>query len=152
MSRGESNETLACPRCGEPMAGGTLEYDEVDVSRLAWESLSRDPEEGKTFGSQTCPAQRCRACNTFVVDFDRSVPPPPTFEDRTTDEHGEPIPEALVVILREGDPRACTRAVEVFARIGEPALPLLRKLMQDENPDVRVDARRALKLIEESGR
>lgn len=60
-----------------------------------------------------------------------------------------PLPpvEALLDVLRAGEPNACHRAVEDLVRHGADALPALEAAIRDGDPDLRVDAARALALI-----
>ncbi len=58
-----------------------------------------------------------------------------------------PDPAALIAVLHEGDPIQCEEAIEQLAEIGEEALPLLQEALEGDNPDVRIDAAKAIALI-----
>lgn len=71
--------------------------------------------------------------------WDVTDPPPPekTFEDQ-------------VAVLRAGVPARCEEAVEEIARMGPDVLPRLRALLEDENADLVVDVKKAIRLIEQA--
>jgi len=52
--------------------------------------------------------------------------------------------DACIAELRSGEPRRCRQAVERLVEIGPAALPKLRLLLEDPDPDVRVDAAKAI--------
>jgi len=159
----EAHETdFPCPRCGIAMTPG-----EIGIAGRAGVIISwRDIQEGEagapgtlfaneSEGALIRPGLVCRPCESIYVDFALRDPSASgkvrrTFEERVRDMHGEVNLDALVAILREGDPRACTKAVEAFVEVGAAALPVLDELCEDENPDVRVDARRAADLIRQA--
>jgi hypothetical protein len=56
------------------------------------------------------------------------------------------VPE-LIDALHTGDPGVCDAAIAELTRHGEAAVPALEQALGDEDPDVRIDARRALRAI-----
>jgi hypothetical protein len=50
-------------------------------------------------------------------------------------------------VLREGEPGPCRRAIDDLVEIGEPALPALKAAATEGDPDLAVDAQRAIRLI-----
>jgi hypothetical protein len=55
--------------------------------------------------------------------------------------------EALIDALRSGDPDVCHRAVEELVRHGTDAVPALEAAIAEGDPDLKVDAARALAII-----
>ena len=54
-----------------------------------------------------------------------------------------------VAVLRGGEPAACEEAVEAISEMGADVLPQLQALLSDSNPDLVVDVKKAIKLIED---
>ncbi len=63
---------------------------------------------------------------------------------------GEPPPtiDALMERIRSGNPASCREAVDLLVERGAEALPALRGALEDPDPDVRIDARKAIERIE----
>jgi len=55
-----------------------------------------------------------------------------------------------IAVLRGGDPDACEEAVDALSDMGPPILPRLKALLDDDNPDLVVDVKKAIKLIEDT--
>lgn len=85
------------------------------------------------------PVQRVDQDWRALDDPDREV-------DGTEGRPLEPV-EALVARLRGGDARTCERAIDGLVRHGQAAVPALTAALSDPDPDLRVDARRALDRI-----
>jgi hypothetical protein len=66
--------------------------------------------------------------------------------DGPPDEPLRPIAD-LVADLHTGVPSVCDAAIRELTRHGEAAVPALERALADEDPDVRVDAARALAAI-----
>lgn len=105
---------------GNPPAGATLP------------EAGADEEAG-------LPVQRVEQDWRALDDPDREV-------DGTEGRPLEPV-EALVARLRGGDARTCERAIDGLVRHGQAAVPALTAALSDPDPDLRVDARRALDRI-----
>lgn len=88
------------------------------------------------------------------ADKEDELAPKPLPEDywNVADETAEkPVKlDDLVATLHRGDPRECASAVQQFVRFGQEAVPVLRELIESDNPDVRIDAQKALDQIEGS--
>ena len=153
---------FACPACGGAMTPGEIGLAGRAGLSISWRDLveGEPGTPGTLFTNETesaliRPALVCRPCESIFVDFALRGPESTgaakrTFEERILDIHGEINLDALVAILRAGDPRECTKAVGAFVEAGPRALPVLEQLCQDEDPDVRIDAQRAAELIRQN--
>jgi hypothetical protein len=66
--------------------------------------------------------------------------------DAPVDEELRPVAE-LIEDLRTGEPSLCDVAIRELTRHGQAAVPALERALDDEDPDLRVDAARALAAI-----
>ncbi|MDJ0521741.1 MAG: HEAT repeat domain-containing protein [Planctomycetota bacterium] len=157
----DDDDAFLCPQCGEAMTPGEIGLSARQGLSVSWRDVDAGEAgpPGTIFaadgeGTLVRPGLVCRPCASILVDFQLqpgqgTEAGPRTFEERTRDMHGEVDLDALVKILREGDPRQCSKAIQAFVAIGAPAVPRLEELCEDEDPDVRVDAQKALERIRE---
>ncbi len=155
----EDHDAFLCPQCGEAMTPGEVGIAGRKGISVSWRDVhgGEAGPPGTIFsadgeGALVRPGLVCRPCESILIDFQSAAGPslsaaPASFETRTRDLHGEVNLDALVKVLREGDPRQCTKAVQAFVEVGESAIPALEQLLEDEDPDVRIDAAKAIELI-----
>lgn len=81
------------------------------------------------------------------VEYDPAGPDPWEAELGET----EPLRDVdtLVAVLRQGEPGPCRQAIQDLVAHGAGALPALRAAAAEDDPDLRIDAERAIGLIEE---
>lgn len=158
----EEQDAFLCPQCGEAMTPGEVGIAGRKGISVSWRDLEAGEAgpPGTIFsadgeGALVRPGLVCRPCESILIDFQSTAGPtvetaPRTFEARTRDLHGDVNLDALVKVLREGDPRQCTKAIQAFVEVGAPAIPALEQLLEDEDPDVRIDAAKAIERIREA--
>ncbi len=95
---------------------------------------TNDPERGEEEEEEEAP-----------FDYDPSVPDP--WESPEVVEE-RPDVDTLIEVLRSGEPGPCRKAVADLVAHGEAALPALRAAAEEGDPDLRIDAERAIELIE----
>jgi hypothetical protein len=76
-------------------------------------------------------------------------PPDPGRAWETVDVAAAPAPDAdaLIRVLRGGQPGPCREAVARLVEMGEAALPALEAALREDDPDLRFDVRRAIRQI-----
>ena len=62
-----------------------------------------------------------------------------------------PDVETLMKRMRSGNPSVCREAIDALCAHGEAAVPALERALSDDDPDVRIDARKALDRIRAGG-
>jgi hypothetical protein len=73
-------------------------------------------------------------------------------------EEGDLVPkpppldvETLIQRMRSGNPAVCREAIDALCHHGEAAIPALERTLSDPDPDVRIDAQKALDRIRSGG-
>ncbi|MFM8979932.1 MAG: hypothetical protein ACKOSS_05660 [Planctomycetia bacterium] len=135
-SRGSAEGPAAASPAGAPPERLVLLGEEVHVDGAV------QPGEGMDAGGageEALPAVRVEQDWRALDDPDREV----------EGAAGGPLPpvDVLVARLRGGDARTCERAIDDLVRHGPAAVPALQAALADADPDLRVDARRALDRI-----
>ena len=119
----------------------------VDFFVFLMLALTESPREEELRKLKEPPEEPEDEDELFVED------PPADYLPEGTEEYEGPPPDAeahvaeLIEVLREGEPTPCRIAVEELVDIGAPALPALEAALEEGDPDLAIDARRAIERI-----